>query len=274
MLAACNADVQEVPELARRYGLAGEPGRHWSLPGKLYEISGLALTGDGRLFAVNDERAVIYEVDYLAGGLRKAFTLGDPAIRGDFEGIAHDGTRFWLVTSDGDLFAAPEGADGARVEYERQETGFGRRCEIEGLAWHRARLLVLCKATRRDEELSVYAWDSEAAIEDESAGFELPVAAILEHLGIASLHPSGLAVDSGRGTLLLIAARERVLVELGPAGEFLGAIELPLAGLHPQAEGIEVTESGTLIIADEGGGGRARLAVYSAAPLTKPEEEQ
>jgi uncharacterized protein YjiK len=274
-VAACGAaGDNDAPELARRYGLHAEPRFHWSLPNRLKEISGLALTPDGRLFAVDDERAIVYEIDYERGGLRKAFALGEPAVAGDFEGLAHDGERFWLVTSDGQLYGAVEGADGMRVEYELQDSGFGKRCEIEGLAWFRERLLVLCKDARKGEQLAVYAWDPQAAVEDESGGFELPLSDILDRLERSTLHPSGLTVDPRRGTLLLIAARERALVELGPAGEFLDAIELPLVGLHPQAEGIELTENGTLIIADEGGGGRARLAVYSAAQGRASEEEE
>ena len=36
----------------------------WKLPGRLREISGLALTSDERLFAVADEKAIVYELDY------------------------------------------------------------------------------------------------------------------------------------------------------------------------------------------------------------------
>ena len=47
--------------------------QQWSLPKRLDEISGLALTSDERLLAMTDEVAVIYEIDYSAGGLVKAF---------------------------------------------------------------------------------------------------------------------------------------------------------------------------------------------------------
>ena len=47
--------------------------RQWKLPGKLREISGLALTSDERLLAVTDESAIVYEIDYENGRLVKAF---------------------------------------------------------------------------------------------------------------------------------------------------------------------------------------------------------
>lgn len=274
LAAGCGAgeDV-DISALARRYGLADQPAWHWFLPERLHEISGLALTPDGRLFAMDDEQAVIYEIDYEHGGISKSFALGKPAVPGDFEGMAFDGSRFWLTTSDGILFAAPEGDNGANVRFERHRTGFGKRCEIEGLTWRASRLLLLCKRAKRGSDLRVYAWDPDVAAEDEPAGFPLPLAEILKRTGADSLHPSGLAVDSRSDTLLLIAARERIIAELSPDGRLLDAMVLPLAGLHPQAEGIEITESGTLIIADEGRGGRGRLAAYTAGRAGNEEEQ-
>ncbi|MDE0682021.1 MAG: hypothetical protein OXI63_03810, partial [Candidatus Poribacteria bacterium] len=46
------------------YDLKVETATHWKLPGRLYEISGLAMTLDNRLMAHNDEKAGIYEIDY------------------------------------------------------------------------------------------------------------------------------------------------------------------------------------------------------------------
>ena len=135
----------------------------WNLPKRLDEISGLALSADERLFAHDDERAVIYEVDWHRGRVSKAFALGDPPLKGDFEGIAIAGDDFYLVNSDGVLYRAPEGDDGAHVGYERIDTGTSRRCEIEGLAYdvRRALLLLGCKAPREASlrgRVSVFAW--------------------------------------------------------------------------------------------------------------------
>src|SRR5262245_54963359 len=55
------------------------------LPQRLREISGLAVTPDGRLFAHGDERAALYEIDPERGRILKSFSLN---VRGDFEGLA------------------------------------------------------------------------------------------------------------------------------------------------------------------------------------------
>jgi hypothetical protein len=122
----------------------------WKLPKRLKEISGLALSSDERLFAHDDEQAVIYQIDWQRGGLVKAFALGDPPLRDDFEGIAIAGDDFYLITSNGILYRTKEGADGAHVEYERIDTGIGAQCEVEGLTTDLRRnlLLVACKTPR------------------------------------------------------------------------------------------------------------------------------
>src|SRR5882762_6336402 len=65
-------------------GLDATDAVRWNLPKRLNEISGLALSADARLFAHDDERGVIYQIDWRHGRLTKAFSLGDPPPRADF----------------------------------------------------------------------------------------------------------------------------------------------------------------------------------------------
>ena len=61
------------------YSLAAETATYWKLPRRLAEISGLAMTMDNRLLAHNDEKGIIYEIDYRDGTIVKAFQLADMA---------------------------------------------------------------------------------------------------------------------------------------------------------------------------------------------------
>lgn len=248
-----------------RHPLDGDSLRQWRLPERLREISGLALTDAGRLFAVADEQAVVYELDWTAGRLVKAFALGNPVLRGDFEGIAIVAGRFYIVTSSGDLYESAEGGDGEQLDYERHATGLGERCEIEGLAATRAgdRLLIACKEPRAGQAgVEVHAWSPETRrlLPDET--LELPLTDILPAIGATRLNPSGIVIVPESGNLLLVAARQRALVELSPDGRVLAAMPLPLAHRHRQPEGIELAADGRLLISDEGGSHKARLAVY------------
>ncbi|HYN45337.1 MAG TPA: hypothetical protein VES64_01460, partial [Allosphingosinicella sp.] len=133
------------------------------LPLGLREISGLAAASPGSVFAHDDERAVVHEIELATGRTLRRFSLGDPPARGDFEGIAADRTHVYLITSDGQLLAAPIGADGASVPFEVHDTGVGAACEIEGLslAPEPDSLLILCKRARhgrREGRLLIYRW--------------------------------------------------------------------------------------------------------------------
>lgn len=267
------AGCTDAPESSESRGLGSFPLdseslQQWKLPKALKEISGLALTSDDRLFAVGDEAAIVYELDYREGKIIKAFTLGEPAVRGDFEGIAHLESRFYLVTSDGLLYAADEGNKGDNVQFELYNTGLGKRCEIEGLAQDRRAntLLLVCKTSRAripGAGLSIFAWSP--AIKDFLAEPEIaiPERDIAKSLNKKRVNPSGIAVDPESANLYVIAARQRAIIEMKPNGELVDAIILPLKRRHRQAEGIEISSDGKLLIADEGGDKEARLSVYS-----------
>jgi len=258
---------QELGVLAR-FSLDAASHTQWALPGRLQEISALAMTADGRLLTIDDERAIVYELDYEEGGLVKAFALGKPVIRADFEGIASVDDRIFLMTSAGDIYAAAEGVDGERVSYERFRSGIEAECEFEGLAEDPAgnRLLLLCKNLGKKADidtLAIFPWDLEARAVDRAGIIYLPVADILRALQMRRVHPSGLVVDGATGRLLLVAAREQALIELDSRGRLIAATRLPLASRHPQAEGIALSAD-AIFIADEGGSGKGRLSVYRA----------
>ncbi len=264
VISACGA---ESPENAT----ADERDQHgfqqWKLPKRLREISGLALSPDERLFAITDERAIVYELDYSRGKVIKSFALGDPVVRGDFEGIAVLADTLWLMTSDGQLFATSDGPDGHSMHYKKFDTGLGDYCEFEGLAQVRATatLLMACKKTKKKKndlrifELSVGA-DGVKVLRD----ITVPERAITDRIGKKRISPSGITIDPATGEWVLIAARQDALVRLTADGDLLEAIILAKKGRHRQAEGIEITADGRMLIADEGGDGRARLAVYPA----------
>lgn len=238
------------------------PGfQQWTLPERLNEISGLALTADERLLAVTDELAVIYEIDYEDGHLVKAFALGDPPVRGDFEGIAvRDGVT-WLMTSDGILYRAEEGANGASVDYEKFDTGLDDNCELEGFtaAADKKSLLLICKEARRGKDLKLFAWHPDSG---EKESIDLQEKKMADAADAKDINPSGIVVDPDTGQFVVVAARQKVVLGLETDGRFADVIMRLDARRHPQAEGIAITRDGRLLIADEAGNGRARLAVY------------
>ncbi len=242
--------------------------QQWKLPKILREISGLALTPDDRLFAVNDEKAVIYELDYQHGRIEKTFALGRPIPRDDFEGIAYLDGVFYLVTSTGLIYVTTEGDDGDRVEFEVYQTGLGRYCEIEGLAQdvHSDILLMACKKSRKKKyggRFSIFAWSASAHRVLHDREIMIPEAEIAQRIGKKHVRPSAIVIHPETADIYGVAGPQRAIFQLTPTGELIDAIILPLADRHRQPEGIEITSDGKLLIADEGGKKKARLGVYA-----------
>lgn len=253
--------------ILQRFPLTADSMTQWRLPDRLNELSGLALTRDGRLLTVTDESAIVYELDFQSGRLVKAFAFGNPVVRGDFEGIAVVDDLVYLITSAGRIYLAAEGADGQRVTFDNYDTELGNLCEIEGLtrSENNSRLYILCKNVRRNSQirnLMIFAWSVEdrELLVDES--LSLPESAIQKKLRVDRLSPSGLTIDRNSGNFVVIAARQRALIEISRDGRLVDARNLTLTTRHRQAEGIELTTNGKLLIADEGGTHKARLAVY------------
>ncbi|MGH6952067.1 MAG: SdiA-regulated domain-containing protein, partial [Vitreimonas sp.] len=266
-LAACAPPHEHARAQTSENSLFGaEPAEQWRLPDRLREISGLAVSADGRLFGHDDEQGVIYEINAAQGRLVKAFALGDPPLAGDFEGlaIAPDGT-FWLTTSRGELYRFREGGDGAHVEYARFDSGLGEICEVEGIAYLAAEesLILACKHNHaRDmrDRIAIYIWRMPG---EAKLWLNLPEDALASATGERHFRSSAIDVDARSGRLLLMSAGDAALVELDAQGDVVSARSLE--GAHRQPEGVAVLPNGALAIADEAGG-RGNSALLSIYP--------
>ena len=250
------------------YTLNAETATHWKLPMNLEEISGLAMTRDNRLLAHNDERGVIFEIDYQKGSIVKSFQLSDMGnpVASDFEGIATIDDQIYLVTSSGRLYECREGTAGESVLFNVYTTGVGRDCEIEGLAYdeNQRTLLMMCKDARSADmegKLAVYHWLIDEKQLSEDTHTVIPVVEFSQHIKGKKFQPSGIERHPVSGNYFIVAARQGAIAELTPGGQVLAVREFP-AQWHRQAEGITFASDGTLIIADEGAGRRARLTLY------------
>jgi len=235
---------------------AAEPDLQWRLPARLREISGLALTPDGRVMGHDDESATLHQIDLEAGRLVKRFSLGRPVVRGDFEGLAIDGDgAFHLITSAGLLYRFAEGEDGARVGYETFDTGLRGVGEVEGLAVLPAdgRVILACKtnySAALQGAFALYSWSPRTPDQPARPWLTIPVYALAAAVGAKSFHPSALEIDARTGRLIVVAAPENALVELDDEGVVLAARRL--GPRHPQPEGATILADGALLIADEG----------------------
>ena len=251
------------------YDLPGGPDARWELPPALSEISGAATTADGRLLVHGDEQALIFELDPRRGEIVKRFAFGDPAVRGDFEGITVADERVYLTTSDGVIYAGPEGRDGEAVRSEVYHTGLGTRCEIEGLTFEPAdrTLLLSCKKARSQALrgwIAVFRWSVDRHVLLPDPRPLLPLSAVTRRIGGEEFRISDLVRDPGTGHYLLLAGPERAIAEITPEGQVVAVARLR-AGAHRQAEALAMGPDGALLVGDEAAGKRATLSVYRRA---------
>ena len=265
----CVASERPLPDSSSAiswYDLADKKPSSVELPRKLREISGLAMSPDGRLFAHNDESGVVYEVDYLKGKIVKSFSLGRFAVRADFEGLAIVGDRFFLVTSWGNLYEFSEGGDRNYVAYKMYRTALTLAHDVEGLCYDpdTHSLLMACKeypGKGYAKSKAVYAFSLETMKLQKKPRFLLPLRKLTRETRHKLFNPSGIERHPKTGTFFVLAAQGESVVEISPTGELLGQVTFR-GGTHKHAEGITFAPDLTLLISDEGGRKRAELTRY------------
>lgn len=257
------------PSALARFAFDAPPAFHSELPGALREISGLAVTNDGRVLAINDEVAVVHELDIRRGTIARSFSLGRPPIRGDFEGLAVVETRVFLVTSAGMLYESAEAGASGAVPHRTHQTGFGRRCEVEGLSYDAASasLLLACKTARSPalrDSVAILRWPLDPRRRASGARGDIVThaAPIARAARARHFHPSGVERDPRTGNYVVVAAVERALVELTPGGRVVAVRKLP-ALVGEQVEAIAFARDGSLILGSEARRGPATLTVYA-----------
>ncbi len=246
--------------------------RQMPLTEQLIEISGLAAASDDTVFAHNDEFAIVYEIDIRDGAMRRAFALGDPTTKGDFEGIAAYEGRIYLITSAGALYEADISDHRARVRFNIYDTGAGKFCEVEGLslAPTPGEFFILCKRPRKGGpagRLLIYRWGLAERRPVSEPHLSVPFRDFLPGSEREGFRPAGVEWDAATQTLMVVSSRSHIVYSFDASGKFLRKNRLP-ADRHPQSEGLAVLSSGAILVADEGGGrNRAGLiSVYDELP--------
>jgi uncharacterized protein YjiK len=261
-------------ELARRLAAAdADPSQQtvvakWVVPPELREISGLALTDDGRVVAHDDEVARVYVIDPRAGIVLKRFSLAGER-HGDFEAIAVAGTDIYLLQSNGHIFRFKEGADGALVPFTTFDTKLGKECEFESMAYEAdsARLLLACKTVQHSvaqHELVLYGFPLPLSHKVAPTMITIPINDVIGSNKWKNFHASDMTIDPFTKNYVLISSRVKGMVVISPGGEVVRSVPLPPG--HNQAEGIAITKDGLLLISDEAHMTPAAITIYRWRP--------
>ena len=245
-----------------RYSIKDKSRERIKLPYDIREISGLVTTPDGRLFAHNDEKARIFEIDYTTGEIKKFFNVGDPIKAGDFEGIAFANGLFYLVNSKGEIYEFKEGENKQGVDFMTYETGLNSRYDVEGLAYdpNTNSLLIACKGYGGEglgsKKKAIYSFPLDTKTLSAQPRFVID----LEKIG-GKFSPSGIEYNPNSETFFVIASEGNGILELSVEGEIINYMGLP-GKVHKQPEGITFAPDKSLIISNEGRSGKGYLVIY------------
>jgi hypothetical protein len=242
------------------------PARQFYLPEGLSGISGLTVASNDTVYAHDDNYGIVYEVELSSQKTLKAFALGDPTVKADFEDIAARGGYVYLLTSDGRIFEAPVGDNRKRVLYNAYNTGVGTHCETEGLANGPAEgeFLILCKKMRDVEfkdRLVIYLWNLRDRKPVDQPWLNVSLDGLVPKLDQANFHPSALVWRRDTGALIIVSAKGHSAIEIDQQGRLVDRVKLDKE-LHPEPKGLAMMPDGRLVISDMGPPGHGKLSVY------------
>jgi len=234
------------------------------LPIYLREASGLTEINDNEILTHNDETGVIYKINLSTHLISKLATLGNPAIKADFEGITLSGTDVFMVTSKGILYRLKVSLSepNQQVIPEIIDTGLSAVCEIEGLAFDNDKLLLPCKTAYTKENkkrLVVFAFDIRNRIT--TTLLSIPE----DNLGkIKKRHPT--AIDTDDDSYYLIAGLNLLVIS---KTDFSTKVFKLSKKNHSQPEGLAVLSNGQLVVVDDIKRGASRVTTYSGLEQLK-----
>ena len=254
-----------------RYNVQAKHPKQFTLPGKIKEASGLATSADGRLFCHDDERGVVYQLDYAQGKIVKQFSIGNFGVQEDFEGIAMKKDTLFLVTAGGQIFQFREGKEGDRMVFTLYRTPLSSRNDVEGLEYdpERNSLLLACKGSPGkgySGTKAVYEFSLSTRRMNKQPRFLIPLDAVAKKSRNGQFHPSGIAKHPASGTFFIISADGASIIELARDGTLLAQAEIPRK-VNSQPEGIAFAPDLTLILCNDGQGGKGTLTLYPLRDL-------
>jgi uncharacterized protein YjiK len=273
------AQVHEVEatrkqELAQRLALADAnptkpvPVAEWIMPPELREISGLALTSRGTVLTHDDNIGRVYEIDPKTGILLKGFSLAG-GVRGDFEAITIAGSDVYLLRSNGKIYRFKEGPDASQVPYSLYDTGLGKECEFESMAFEAdsSRLLLVCKKflqKQAPKELLIYRIPLPLGDRSAITAMQVAMKDVVGSNKWKNFHPSDINIDPITRNYVIVASREKGLIVVTPDGEVVRSEPLP--GDHRQAEGVAITPDSLLLVSDEANVKPPAITLYRWRP--------
>ncbi len=226
-----------------------QPKAELKFPPLLDEISGITYYAkDSSLFAIQDEEGFIYKIfPYHPDSMLRYKFAG----RGDFEDVALANGIFYVLRSDGDIYAANIATEVKTQHYNFPE----KNNEFEGLFYddsvHKLRLM--CKDCQSDghKHLSTWLFDPQTG-QYSNDSMRIDSRELAEILGEKKIKfkPSAVAIHPITHRLYILSAVNHVIVSANRDGSIINTCMLDKK-IYKQPEGLAFAPDGTMFITNE-----------------------
>jgi uncharacterized protein YjiK len=256
--------------------------RVFKLPGRLEEISGISYWKDDILLCIEDETGHLYLFDHKEEKVINEIKFGK---KGDYEGVANDDNRAYVIKSNGKLYHFD-------IENEPEVTKvdllFTSKNDLEGICrgHKKDELYIACKRSPDFLEnnlngRAIYQYDvtedkviQKPYIHLTSKIFEQALIDVgLRPSTHMPFMPSGIAIHPITEEVYLISSVGKLLVVLDKNGKIITMAPL-LKTLFRQPEGITFDSEGNLYIASEGKGMRGYILKFENQLTNKKDIKQ
>ena len=227
----------------------------------LDEISGIWLDPSGSaLFAENDEEGRIYRVNPSTGKIYEHTTFNSG---GDFEDLTRDGTNWYMMRSNGNLFRIT----GAFTDSVKSETfklhlpgynNFEAACFVPA----DKKIYLVCKQCEADsgQRISIHAFNTVTSTYDPGPALTMvPDRTLLPQEDSAEIiKPSALAIHPVTGEWYLMASVNHLLIVAEPNGKWKKVYPLNKEWFK-QPEGMSFAPNGDLYVSNEARSGTPNI---------------
>ena len=233
------------------------PNRVIELPKKLKEISGLTYLDD-KLYAVQDEKGNLYQIDLQTEEIKKF----DFARDGDFESIETLGEYIFAMTSKGSCYRLQ--IHGDSVATTKLERFIKKNRNLEGMSKSTSpnELLFASKMTPQDSIKEILRFDLIKNIIHDEPYFQIDQSKInneeLRLFATYSFNPSALALHPISNQLYVLSHPSQQLLIIDQNKSIVSLNKLPTT-IFKQPEGICFDTNGILYISTEGRDGSAKI---------------
>jgi len=235
------------------------------LPENLNEVSGLAFLEDNYLLTHDDELGKVFKINITDGKILAEYSIGEKELEKDFEGIAVVRDSVYMVTSSGVIYKFSLTGENGKIGFEKIKSTLTSKNNVEGLCYDEKTnsLLLACKddpgmGYKKHRAVYKFMLSQMKFVEEPFLLFSLKQ--LKDEYNIEDFSPSGVEVNPVSGNYFIISANPEVILEADRQGNLIGAVKLNDKN-HNQPEGITFLKDGTMVLADESNGKKAKLTI-------------